>query len=123
MPYKLGKKSLSNLVGVDERLVNCVLIAIELSECDFSVVEGLRTIERQKQLVEEGKSWTMDSYHLKGLAVDIYPWKDGKTDHSEQSYKQVAKALFKASQRLGLELEWGGFWKTEDNPHWQLVNS
>ena len=39
----------------------------------FRTVECLRTLERQKWLVANGKSWTLNSNHLKGLAADLFP--------------------------------------------------
>ncbi len=121
--YKLGKASLRNLGGVDKDLQAVVHRAIEISEVDFSVVEGLRTIEMQEALVTAGKSWTLDSYHLSGDAIDIYPWVDGATSHDPEHYKKIAKAMFRSSQELGVVLEWGGFWNEMqlDMPHWQKV--
>jgi peptidoglycan L-alanyl-D-glutamate endopeptidase CwlK len=119
--FFLGKGSLANLEGVDTDIVETVRLAIKLSEIDFSVVDGLRTLDEQKELVAEGKSWTLDSYHLTGNAVDIYPWVSGRTSHKAKHYKLIAKAMFKASQMLRMELEWGGLWNTEDKPHWQKV--
>lgn len=122
--FKFGKKSLDQLQTVDPRLQAVVTLALELSEIDFSVVEGLRTLEWQKELVAAGKSWTLDSYHLRGLAVDLYPWRNGQTDHSNEAYNLIAKAMIRASQKLGVEIEWGGLWnETPDKPHWQLVTA
>ena len=47
MGYKLSTKSLSNLKGVHPDLVKVVKRAIELTECDFTVTEGLRIKQRQ----------------------------------------------------------------------------
>lgn len=119
--FRLSTRSESHLLGVHEDLQAVVRLAIQLTDVDFSVVEGLRDLERQKELVEAGKSWTLDSKHLTGNAVDLYPWVNGATSHETHPYNRVAKAMFKASQRLGVELEWGGFWNQRDKPHWQLV--
>jgi len=119
--FKLGKRSKANLEGIDDALRAVVEMAIQITDVDFSVVEGLRTLERQRELVEEKASWTMNSQHLRGRAVDIYPWVDGETNHETHYYNRIAKAMFKASQRLGVEMEWGGFWKQRDKPHWELV--
>ncbi len=119
--YKLGRKSKANLEGVNPSLVGVVLRAIELTRIDFSVVEGVRSKERQAGLVKSGKSTTMKSRHLTGHAVDIYPWVDGKTSHDEKHYKMVARAMFRASQELSATVSWGGLWVSFiDNPHWQL---
>ncbi len=123
MEYKLGLASQKNLIGIDDDLAIIVQRALEVSTVDFSVVDGLRTIEEQERLVQDGKSWTLDSKHLSGDAVDIYPWVDGATSHAEEDYRRVARAMFRASQELGFVIEWGGFWKggKVDRPHWQKV--
>ena len=71
MAYKLGKRSLQRLEGVDERLVTVVKAAISRSSQDFSVLEGLRSMDRQRELVKKGHSQTMKSKHISGLAVDL----------------------------------------------------
>ena len=60
------------LDGVDPRLVGICRMAIKVM--DFKVIDGLRTLEEQKINVARGKSWTLDSKHLDGLAVDLAPW-------------------------------------------------
>ena len=54
MPYQLGTRSLQNLSGVHPDLVAVVKRAIELTEQDFSVIEGIRNIDRQRQLFKSG---------------------------------------------------------------------
>ena len=76
--YELSQRSLSRLDGVDERLVKVVCAAIKLSNVDFGVSEGLRTEERQKELVSKGASKTMKSKHLEGRAVDLVGYISGK---------------------------------------------
>jgi len=121
MAYKLGKGSIANLKGGSNSIRSLVEYAIKITDVDFSVIETIRTVEQQQINVEKGVSWTMQSYHLIGEAVDLYPWVDGKTSHDPDHYKRIAKAMFKAAHDLDIELEWGGFWKTSDMPHWQVV--
>ena len=71
MSFKLGKRSLERLEGVDERLVSVVKLAITMSENDFTVLEGLRSIKRQRELVKKGNSQTLKSKHKDGMAVDL----------------------------------------------------
>ena len=59
MGYKLGKRSLSKLAGVDERLVTVVRYAIGVTKQDFSVIFGLRTLDEQRALVAKCASHTM----------------------------------------------------------------
>jgi peptidoglycan L-alanyl-D-glutamate endopeptidase CwlK len=118
MSYKLGPKSLMNLKGVHPDLQRVVERAIGISESDFTVLEGLRSLERQKTLLAAGKSKTLHSRHITGHAVDIIPfpvswdWKD---------YPPIEKAMKQAAKDLGVDLEWGGDWKSfPDAPHHQL---
>ena len=71
MSYKLSSRSVSRLEGVEQELVDVVYRAIELTEVDFGVIQGLRTIEEQEALVAKGASKTMKSKHLEGKAVDL----------------------------------------------------
>jgi peptidoglycan LD-endopeptidase CwlK len=120
--YSLGEASNREVRTVLEPLQRVVRVAITLTDVDFSVVEGIRSEEQQRKNIKEGVSWTMDSKHLTGQAVDIYPWVHNQTSHDPEHYKRVAKAMFTAAQQLKIEIEWGGFWKDarEDCPHWEL---
>lgn len=127
MAFKLSQSSLAKLEGVHPALVKVVKRAIEITPIDFRVIEGLRSIERQKQLVARGASKTMNSRHLKasngfGHAVDIVPLEpDGDPSWAWPDYYPLAKAVKQAAQELGIPIEWGGDWKSfKDGPHWQL---
>ena len=67
----LNKKSIDRLSGVHPDLVAVVQLAIQLSDIDFQVIEGVRSKARQLQLVEAGASKTLNSRHLTGHAVDL----------------------------------------------------
>jgi peptidoglycan LD-endopeptidase CwlK len=69
--YKLGARSKQRLKGVHDDLVRVVERAIEITTVDFTVLEGLRTPERQKALYESGASQTLNSRHITGHAVDL----------------------------------------------------
>lgn len=116
--YHLGNKSLQKLEGVHPDLVAVVKRAIEITEQDFSVIEGLRSYERQRELVNKGASKTMNSRHLTGHAVDIAPY---PLSWDWQYFYPIADAMKDAAQELGIDLEWGGDWTSfKDGPHWQL---
>ena len=118
MSYTLGKRSLQNLSGVHPDLVAVVKRAIEITEQDFSVIEGIRNINRQRELVKTGKSTTMNSRHLTGHAVDIAPW---PISWEWEEFYPIADAMKQAAEELEIDLEWGGDWKNfPDAPHWQL---
>ena len=127
---KFSKSSLDNLKNVDQRLVD---ICNELiKEIDFTVIEGYRTLERQKELFDTGFS-KIDGIKKKGkhnyspsLAIDIIPYKKGHNpfDGSEEStkmFKELNKSFDKVAKKLGIKYEWGGNWKTfVDLPHYQV---
>ena len=121
MTFKLGPRSLARLKGVHPDLVKVVLRAIELTPVDFTVLEGLRSLERQKALVDAGASQTMNSRHLDGHAVDLGAWVDDQVDWSWPLYGKIAQAMKAAAAELKIPIEWGGDWtKFKDGPHFQL---
>ena len=119
--YKLGARSKQRLKGVHDDLVKVVERAIEITTVDFTVLEGLRTPERQKKLKEAGASQTLNSRHITGHAVDLGAFVDGQVDWSWPLYHEIAKAMKSAAAELSIPIEWGGDWRTfKDGPHWQL---
>ena len=119
--FRLGSVSKSRLRGVHPDLVKVVERAIELTPVDFTVLEGLRTIARQRQLVAASASKTMNSRHLTGHAVDIAPLLNGKVSWDWPLYHLIAPAVKQAAKDLGVPIEWGGDWRSfKDGPHWQL---
>ena len=118
MGYTLGPRSRKNLEGVHKDLQRVVERAIEITDKDFTVIEGLRSKSRQRNLVNDGKSKTMNSRHLTGHAVDIAPW---PISWDWDEFYAIADAMKEAADELGVDLEWGGDWKSfPDGPHYQL---
>jgi len=121
MSFVLGTKSKERLKGVHPDLVRVVERAIQLTEVDFSVLEGLRTVARQQQLVKSGASKTMRSRHITGHAVDLAAVIDGEIRWDWPLYAKIAKAVKQAAADVKVPIEWGGDWRTfKDGPHWQL---
>jgi len=121
MGYRLGTRSKKRLGGVHPDLVRVVERAIELTEVDFTVLEGMRTVARQRKLVAKGASTTMNSRHLTGHAVDIGAWVGGTVRWDWPLYYKLAEAMKQAAKELNVDLEWGGDWKSfKDGPHYQL---
>lgn len=114
MSYKLSRRSLDNLEGVNESLVAVVKSAIGSSEVDFGVIQGLRTVEQQKELVAKGASQTMKSKHLDGNAVDLMAYINGRGSWELNVYDEVADAMKEAAKALGVKIRWGAAWHIDD---------
>ena len=116
--YSLSQRSMQNLSGVHPDLVAVVKRAIEITEQDFSVIEGVRSKERQRELVAKGASQTMNSRHLTGHAVDLAPY---PLSWDWEYFYPIADAMKAAAEEFGVDLEWGGDWVSfKDGPHFQL---
>jgi peptidoglycan L-alanyl-D-glutamate endopeptidase CwlK len=108
--YKLGSGSLKELAGVHPELVAVVKLAIQWTAQDFSVHDGLRTLDEQKRLVAAGASQTLDSRHVSGHAVDLLPSINGKPRWEWAPMYVIADAMRSAARHLGTPLRWGGAW-------------
>ena len=142
--YKLSERSLKSLEGVDPNLVKIVKRAIEITEQDFIVIEGLRT--KEQMMINYGKGRTASqlavhgipasyakpkeakvtwlnnpfaSNHAKGKAVDIVPAPVTWDDISK--FKKINEAMQAAAKELGIKLSYGGDWTKKDYPHWELA--
>jgi len=121
MTIILGQRSLSRLEGVHPDLVRVVKKAAALSDLDFTVLEGIRSVERQKQLVSQGASRTMNSRHITGHAVDLAPMIAGEVRWDWPLYHKLAKIIKSAAADEKVPLQWGGDWRAfKDGPHWEL---
>lgn len=117
----LDARAQRNLSGVHPDLQQVVRRAAELSTVDFTVTEGLRTLERQKRLVAAGASRTQRSRHLTGHAVDLAAKVGGKVRWDWPLYARLAEAMKAAADDLDVPLTWGGDWKSfRDGPHFEL---
>lgn len=120
MSFNLSKRSLAKLEGVDKRLVDIVKHAITETSVDFGVIEGLRSIERQRELVAKGASQTMSSKHIPGEAVDLmaYVGRPARASWELNLYDEIADAMKKAAGLVGAPLRWGCAWHITDIRAW-----
>ncbi len=126
--FKLSSRSLSKLEGIDEQLKACVNRAITLTKIDFGVTEGLRSIERQKELVYRGASKTMRSKHIEGKAVDLVAYIGSKVSWELNLYDDIADAMKESAIELDISIRWGAAWHLKDIRSWDdsmetLMNS
>lgn len=121
--------SLKHLAGIHPDLRRVMDRALQEAPFPFRVIDGLRTVAEQKELVRQGKSKTMRSRHLTGHAVDLVPTvdldRDGKLEGDEMfnwpQLHKLAPFIKGAAKTEGVAIEWGGDWKSfPDGPHWQL---
>lgn len=120
--FKLSQKSLDRLSGVHPDLVAVVKRAIEITDVDFAVLEGVRSKARQEQLIKAGASQTMRSRHLTGHAVDLGAYVGGSVRWDWPLYDKIALAMKAAALELQVAIEWGGDWNSfKDGPHFQLT--
>ena len=116
--FKLSRRSLDRLEGVDERLPAVAKQAITLSKTDFGVIQGMRTVEQQKELVAKGASRTMKSLHLEGKAIDIMAYVNGRASWELNLYDDLADAIKEAAKVVGVPIRWGAAWHIDDIRKW-----
>jgi len=116
--FKLSRRSLDRLEGVNDDLVAVVRAAINATKTDFGVIQGLRTIEQQKELVAKGASQTMKSKHLDGNAVDLMAYINGRGSWELNLYDDLADAMKEGAQMAGVAVRWGAAWHIDDIRKW-----
>ena len=119
---KFGKRSRERLKGVDSRLVNVLNELIKIM--DVTIIEGLRTKERQEELVAQGASKTKYSKHIEGRAVDVAPYPVDWEDRERFHYK--GGMIRGIGKQMGVNIRWGGDWDSDgeikDNKFDDLVH-
>ena len=82
MPH-FGKRSKRRLKGIHPKLVSVLNELVKIM--DVTVIEGIRSKERQLELLEKGATKVKYSKHMDGKAVDLAPypidWKDRDRFH------------------------------------------
>lgn len=128
--FKLGNKSLSHMIGLHPYLGFCVMEAIKRSKVDFTILStgGVRTDAMQEELYAKGRTvagpkvtWTKNSYHQYGLAIDVVAFVDGKPSWKEEYYEEIARAMKEVIAEYKLPIDWLYDLKGKDKPHWQIT--
>ena len=119
---KFGKRSKQRLRGVDTRLVNVLNELIKIM--DVTIIEGLRSKQRQEILLKEGKTKTKFSKHIEGNAVDLAPYPIDWEDRDRFHY--MGGMIRGIAKQLNINVRWGGDWdsdgETRDNRFDDLVH-
>ena len=146
MAFRFSNRSKNTLATVHPDLQRVVNRAITLTEVDFMVGQGLRTRDEQARLYGQGRTgaqmkamglpvhyakpsmprvtWTMNSNHLSGRAVDLWAWVKGgiSWDTNKGYYEEIARAMKLAAMFECVPIEWGGDWKSsKDYPHFEML--
>ena len=108
---KFGKRSRQRLKGVDARLVNVLNEVCKYY--DITVIEGLRSQERQNELVAQGKSKTKFGKHVQGKAVDIAPYSRSGIDwNNRDDWHYLGGFVLGIATQMGVNVRWGGDWSS-----------
>jgi peptidoglycan L-alanyl-D-glutamate endopeptidase CwlK len=110
--FKLGQLSKSRLVGVDDRLIDVAVRALEISDYDATILigGGVRSKEQARDNVARGVG-IANSRHLTGDAIDLVALTDGKVDWSNlEAFRGVAKAVKRAAAELMIPIRQGCDW-------------
>lgn len=110
----VDERTKENLQGVDFSLSFPVLVAYHTCDTEFVVIDGLRTVEEQRENIDRGVSWTLNSRHLTGHAIDFVPatfnWED----------LEAFERVYNCISRYNSDLVWGGDWKVGDYGHIEI---
>ena len=108
--FKYGRGSLTRLAQGRMALQRVAHRTLEVSKVDISVAEVLRDRARQVELVRAKKSFTMNSRHLTGHAMDLWAYVNGGVSWDWEHYYEIARSAKVASMELDVDLIWGGVW-------------
>ena len=121
MPH-FGKRSKQRLKGVDIKLQHILRRLVKIM--DLTIIEGLKTQERQNELVAKGASKTKYSKHIEGKDVDVAPYPIDWEDRERFHY--MGGMLRGIAHELDIKIRWGGDWDSDgeiaDNSFDDLVH-
>ena len=116
--FRFGKKSKERLKGVDARLVSVLNELIKIM--DVTIIEGVRSSERQEELLKQGLSKVKYSKHMEGKAVDLAPYPIDWDDLERFYY--MGGMIRGIGKELGINVRWGGDWDSDGNIRDQSFN-
>ena len=119
MSFRLSQRSMDKLEGVHPDMTAVVERAIQLTEVDFGVTQGVRTLEEQKANVAAGRSQTMRSKHLLqddgfSHAVDVVAYVGPDVSWELNVYDDICNAFKEAAKEVGCSIKWGAAWSEGD---------
>ena len=145
MGFSFGDRSRKNLDNCHEDMQLIHEEAIKTSLVDYTITEGYRRVERQKELFDKGYS-RIDGINKKGKhnyrpsqATDIIAYVKGRKDlaYDKIHLAYLAGHIMATADRLFKEgkvkhrLRWGGNWDSDctlyfdqslkDMPHFELL--
>lgn len=119
MGRPLPAASEKELAGVNVRLADFIRQLSIICPHPFVVTEGVRTKQRQRELVKSGASKTLNSPHLVGRAVDIAPQVSGGISWEWKHFTPIIECAKAHAVATGLPLTFGYDWGW-DAPHIEI---
>ena len=119
MTFRLCQRSMDKLEGVHPAMTGVVERAIQLTDIDFGVTQGVRTLDEQKANVAAGRSQTMASKHLLqddgfSHAVDVVAYIGSDVSWELNMYDNICDAFKTAAEEVGCSVKWGAAWSEGD---------
>ena len=119
MTFRLSQRSMDRLEGVHPAMTGVVERAIQLTDVDFGVTQGVRTLDEQKANVAAGRSQTMASKHLLqddgfSHAVDVVAYVGSDVSWELNMYDNICDAFKTAAEEVGCSVKWGAAWSEGD---------
>src|SRR5688572_6562085 len=86
------------------------------------IVDTLRTMKEQEEYIAKGVSWTLNSKHLTGDAIDICPFMQWQLYGVDKLQWDGRDPVWQILGRIGedIGLRWGGRWKQRDLGHFEF---
>lgn len=102
-----------------ELLARCV--EQRLAVC---IIDTLRTPAEQAANIAAGVSWTQNSKHLTGDAIDICPYSQWDAHGPDKLNWDASDPVWTKIGAIGeaLGLRWGGRWRVKDMGHFEFVD-